>query len=359
MTNHAFPQTSSAAQPVMAPISRQFVGRVIARSWWIVAVAVVLGVVLGVIEVKRAAPVYQADVLVVASSTTVTTANFGALATATFQTDTVIDPVIRRLRLNTTTQRLLRRHELSIQTLTNAPAVHVVGRADSPDLATRLANEAAQSFVTVATANTLGKFSVFGSAAPGSRVPVSTSSGVRRGAAAGLLLGVLLVILLFLWRKPIYSQDDVAVELGVDAAFVARARPSPPRWLPVRRRSYDVFPRGTALAVWRVVDAIGSDERPSRSCVILVERRRGGDPALLAVMEDVITTYWATSNGQQPRQPLEWKRPSDPDLPKLLTGASVVVALVSEGASRRALRQLDEELRLFRDDKSRVAVLIR
>jgi hypothetical protein len=93
--------------------------------------------------------------------------------------------------------------------------------------------------------------------------------------------------------------------------------------------------------------------------VILVERRRRGDPSLLAVMEDFVTTYWATANGQQPRDSLTWKRPSDHDLPAALADAAVVVALVSEGASRRALRQLDEELRLFGDEKSRVAVLIR
>jgi capsular polysaccharide biosynthesis protein len=356
--HHAAPPRPTAGAPVV-PLSRQLVGRVVARSWWIVAATVVLGAVVGVAGVKAAAPVYQAEAVVVASSTTISPDNFGALAAATFETDTVISPVIRRLRLNTTTQRLLHRQDLAVETVPGAAAVRVVGRAGDSNLAAELANDAAQSFVAAATANGLGRFSVFGSAPRGTLVPVSTSSGLFRGIAAGLLLGLLLIVVRFLWRKPVFGEEDLAAELGVDAEFTARARPSSPRWIPFRRRRYEVYPRGTALAVWRMVDALPSSRAPAQCCVVLVERRAGKDPAVRAVMEDVVTSYWASANGGQARAPLTWKRPEDKELPAALADAAVVVTLVAEGASRRTLRRLEQEMRLFAGEQTRVAVLVR
>src|SRR5436309_35585 len=213
-----------AADTGAKPVPRQVFLRVAARSWWVVAMGLVLGAVAGLVQARAAPPLYQADVVVVASTTTIPVESFGSLATTAFNTDTVLDPVIRSLRLDTTPHGLIAGQELSVQQVSGAAAIRVIGQASNARLASALANTAAQSFVTAATRSGLGSFTLFGGGAPGTRTPVATTSTVARDALAGVLVSLLLILLLVMWRRPVFSGADVGQELGVDVVVEARVR---------------------------------------------------------------------------------------------------------------------------------------
>ncbi len=337
------------------PPVRHVFARVLAKAWWVVVAGFVIGAAAGFVRAKTASAVYQANVVVVATSTTIPADNFGSLATTAFETDTVLDPVVQQLNLNTTAHALVARGTLSVEPVSGAAAIRIIGRAGDRDLAASLANTAAQSFVSAATRNQLGEFSRFGTGAPGTKVPVSTVSNVVRDAVGGVLLALLVLMVLYLWRRPVMGREDLERDLPADVVLEATMRRR--RRVGSATRSYEIFPRGTALAVWRAVAPSGPDG--ARPCFVLVESKAGRDAPLLAMMEDMITAYWANVDGQRAREPLEWRRASDEDLPAALVAASAVVALVSEGVGRASVRRLDAEIALLPGGKRTVAVLIR
>jgi hypothetical protein len=336
--------------------SHKSVHRILIRWWWIILVGAVAGGAIGYVSARGEPPAYEADALVVASTSSIQSTDFGPLAEAAFGTNAVLQPVIDRLGLRTTPQSLLGSGQLRAKSVSNTVALRVTGRSRDPQLASDLAAVAAESFASAATDKQMGTFAVFGpGGVPGTLQPPLTRQNTVLGAAAGGAIASLLLLLFIVARRPVLTTEEAVREFAADAAFTARVRIPMSAMVPWRiDRPEQIHPRGLIPMIWQLADS-NSSGGGSRICCVLVGKRRRTSRALLALLQDLKTG--SPVNPQHEAQ-LIWTDLPSASLPATLKGATAVVALVAAGAPRRSLQTLDEELRTVMGDMTRILVLV-
>lgn len=336
--------------------SHRSVHKVLIRWWWIILVGAVVGGAIGYISARGDPPTYEADALVVASTSSIQSTDFGTLAEAAFGTNAVLQPVIDRLGLRTTPQSLLASGQLKAKSVSDTVALRITGHSRDPQLASDLAAIAAESFASAATDKQMGTFAVFGPGGiPGTKQPPLTRQDIVLGALAGGAIASLLLLMFIMARRPVFTTEEAVREFAADAAYSARVRIPISSMVPWRiDRPGQIHPRGLVPMIWQMADS-NSSGRASRICCVLVGKRRRTTRALLALLQDLKTH--SPVNLQDEAQ-LSWTDLPSALLPATLTGATAVVALVAAGAPRRSLQALDEELGTVRGDMTRILVLV-
>jgi hypothetical protein len=347
--------TQTAEQP--RELSDKPAYAILARWWWAIAAGALIGAVIGFVSARNAPLVYEANALVVASSSSIQAADFGPLAEAAFTTNTVLQPVIDRLGLATTPPALLASGQLRANSVSGTVALRITGQSRDRQLASDLASTAADSFASAATDRQLGTFAVFGpGGVPGSRQPPLTRQNTLLGALGGAAIATVLVLLLIVVRRPLHTVEQASRELAADAAFSARVRFPLSDILPwqIHRRA-QIYPRGLIPAIWHMLDS--KDPGAARKvCCVLITKGRRTNRALMVVLK-VLKTKWRLEP-QQAGQ-LVSAHFDGTSMPSTLDGANAVIALVAAGAPRRWLQALDEELRATLEDMPRILVLVR
>jgi hypothetical protein len=328
--------------------------RPLIRLWWVIFAAVVVGCLVGLAVARSRTPLYEAQTVVVASTTPIEGDSFGSLAEATFATDSVIQPVIDSLGLDTTVRTLLAGDRLEVEPVPQAVAVKVIGRALDPELASDLANVAATSFASAASEEGLGTFEVFGAAgvpsSPSSRQISLTMIG---GGLGGGLLGLAVALAFIFLTRPVLSREDALRFFPAPASFSVKVRLPLVSRLPLwRTRHRDAGKPGGKIvsAIWH---AVGSDT--DRSAVLCCVDRPGlRKPATRALVERLALE----PGGFDASFP--WFRVNDNGLYRALREAQSVIAVVSAGASAQALHRLDEEATMTAPEgHRRVLVFVR
>jgi hypothetical protein len=327
----------------------------ILRRWPVVFLVGILGLLGGVLRAQQAPASYQAESVVAAvklSPTALTASSgFGSLAQVLFNTDTVIDPVIQQLGLNTTRSALLAQKHLQLQPVTNATAVRIVATDNSPAGALALARAAATSFNSVLSAQGLGKFTAFQpSATPGSSTPGPANAGVL-GAAAGVVLALLVLMLVAAIRQPIRGINDAVAEIAPHYTFPVAVRP---RSLRIRDRTHraDIRPAGFVAALSRTAEAVGGPI----TCCVVAQGSGGSDRARLALQEEIAQSSIIKTSLQAKGTEIRWLEPHETEMTESLEHSQLLMTLVVDGASRQQLRELAEEDRLAPGDRQRLLV---
>lgn len=351
----AGPPLSSPGAP--GATSHKSVHRILIRWWWIILVGALVGGAIGYVSARGDPPTYEADALVVASTSSIQSTDFGPLAEAAFGTNAVLQPVIDRLGLRATPQSLLTSGQLKAKSVSDTVALRITGRSRDAQLASDLAAVAAESFASAATDKQMGTFAVFGPGGfPGTLEPPLTRQDSVLGALAGGTIAALLLLLFIVARRPILTTEEATREFAADAAFSARVRIPISAFVPWRiDRSEQIHPRGLVPMIWQIADS-DSSRSASRICCVLVANGRRTNRALLTLLQDLKT--YPPVNSQREAQ-LSWTDLPSALLPATLTGATTVVALVAAGAPRRSLQALDEETRTVMGDMTRILVLVK
>jgi capsular polysaccharide biosynthesis protein len=339
------------------PLQQPRVRRWLILWLWLIVLGLMVGGVIGLIEGKGATPLYQAQAVVVASTTQISDSSFGDVAQAAFGTDEVLQPVIDRFGLATTAHALVADGTLAAQPIAGSAGIKIIAQEADPQLAAELANAATSSFIGVAESKGLGTFVQFGTRVPtGTRVPRPVRKSTLTGALAGGAVALMIVLLLLVIRPPVLGEEDALAELPSDASFTARVRTKPRLpLLPWKRGLVEVHPRGLAWAVWRAAQSEGADGLASICCVMVRRGRR--DRALRRVLEELRAQRPADpANGADDDPPCFGAR--DPELLPALAEATSVVTLVADRAPQRVLRRLDEDLRVAAGGELRVLVYV-
>jgi hypothetical protein len=334
--------------------------RFLLRRWpWVLAAALA-GAALGIASGLTAPRTYVAQSVVVATDVTVAPEDFGTVAEAAFATDTVLRPVVDRLGLRGTPHSLVSSGALGAESVSGGPALEITGRASDARLAASLANAAAESFVAVARDKGLGTVAAFTTQAPGVRQATPLLANGILGALAGAALAVFGLLVLDFIRDPIVTGDDAADDFAADAAFqvtvdVERSRRKagdeaiPDDALKVR-------PSGAIPRLWSAIrEAV--DGRADGACAVIVNAGRS-DWAARAVARQLQAQ--AESDEAWRRQSIPFSRleASDSRLKAVLPDHRAVIAIVTSGTPRRALRRFDEDFGVS-GDGVRMLVLVR
>jgi hypothetical protein len=330
---------------------------ILAHWWWAIVAGALIGAVIGFGSARKAPIVYEADALVVASSSSIQAADFGPLAEAAFTTNTVLQPVIDRLGLTTTPPALLASGQLRAKSVSGTVALRITGRSRDRQLAADMASTAAESFASAATDRQMGTFAVFGpGGVPGSRQPPLTRQNTLLGALGGAAIATVLVLLLIVARRPLHTLEQANREFGADAAFSARVRFPLSDILPwqIHRRA-QIYPRGLIPAIWHMLDS--KDPGAARKvCCVLITKGRRTNRALMVVLQVLKAQSRLDAHRADQLVSAHFDGTS---MPYTLEGATTVIALVAAGAPRRWLQALDEELRASFEDIPRVLILVR
>jgi hypothetical protein len=294
------------------------------------------GLVGGLLREGQGA-VYEAEALVAASQTSLPADNFTDLGSALFRTDTVLQPVVEELNLRISPQTLLSKDYLSVESVSSAVAVQVIAHDSDPQTAAALANTAAQSFSSALTDNEMGTFAVFEDNDVAKTSGLSPIQSTLLAAALGAVLGAAILLLRTLVVRPVLSQDEALGVFPADIAFSASVRSAGFSFLRKGTSRFEVLPHGLLPAIGRSTGD-GQEANSLDACYVLVERNRRGDRAARAVLHEL-----GASRGESPED-LNWVAVSDRRLGHAIEEAGVVVALVSQGVSRRSLQLLTEEL---------------
>jgi hypothetical protein len=348
---------------------------ILAHWWWAIVAGALIGAVIGFGSARKAPIVYEADALVVASSSSIQAADFGPLAEAAFTTNTVLQPVIDRLGLTTTPPALLASGQLRAKSVSGTVALRITGRSRDRQLAADMASTAAESFASAATDRQMGTFAVFGpGGVPGSRQPPLTRQNTLLGALGGAAIATVLVLLLIVARRPLHTLEQANREFGADAAFSARVRFPLSDILPwqIYRRA-QIYPRGLIPAIWHRLDSrpgipavtglinasgerLNDPAEARKVCCVLVTKGRRTNRALMVVLQVLKAQSRLDAHRADQLVSAHFDGTS---MPYTLEGATTVIALVAAGAPRRWLQALDEELRASFEDIPRVLILVR
>jgi hypothetical protein len=310
----------------------------------VTVIAAAGGLFAGLLREGRGA-IYEAEAVVAASTTPLPTENFAELGIAVFRTDTVLQPVIEELNLDITPQSLLSEGHVKVESIANAVAVRIIARDSDPQVAADVANVAAGSFASALSDNQMGTFAVFEDDEVSKTSGQSPLESMLQATVLGVVLGAAILLVKTLVIQPILTKEEALSLYPADVAFSARVRTDGEfhSRKGVSYKSLEVFPHGLVPAIRRSTeDREGVD--PHSSCYVLVERNRRGDKAVRALLEEL-----RTSDGSEPpddvhRRDLKWIEVSDHRLGQAVEDAGVVVALISQGVSRRSLELLTEEL---------------
>jgi capsular polysaccharide biosynthesis protein len=339
------------------------VWRSVFHQWWLIAILALVGGLAGLFIGSTIEPVYEAEALVQANVTNIVIEGFDHGQTL-FSSDEVLQPVVDALNLDTTPKALLGKGQLDSQAVTGG-LLQVIGRAEDPDLAVDLANEAAQSFQLQMVINGLGDFRVL-TANDASTVPApSELVTLLAGGLVGAMIGIGVLLLLFFVRQPLLTEKEALAEFPADIAFSVRVR-APSRFPflrnPFRRKRTErtiVYPGGVIGAIWRSAHSGGQPSQTPLACV-LAERHRRGDRTVRALLSEMrVVDEWGRQADESKVASLYWIQSSAGTLAEALEPVGVVVTLVSEGAPRRLLRELAEELLVAPEQKRWTLVFVR
>jgi hypothetical protein len=289
--------------------------------------------------------VYEAETVVAASTTTLPADNFTDLGLAIFRTDTVLQPVIEQLNLDITPQSLLSEGHLTVELVSNAVAVRIIARDSDPQLAADLANAAADSFASALNDNQMGTFAIFEDDEVSKTSGQSPLISTLLAAALGVVLGAGILLLRTLVVQPVLTKEEALSLYPADVAFSARVRTGGAFHSrgDASYKGLEVFPHGLAPAIRRSTEdreGVG----PRSSCYVLVERNRRGDKAVRALLEELRVSDDSDNREDVQRRDLKCIEVSDARLGQAVEDAGIVVAVISQGVSRRSLERLTEEL---------------
>jgi hypothetical protein len=310
----------------------------------LIALLTAAGGLIGSLLRGTGAAVYEGEAVVAASDTTLPPDNFSDLGIALFRTDTVLGPVTDEVNLDVAPQSLLSEGYLEVEAISNAVAVHIVAHHSDPQVATTLANAAAESFSSALTDSEMGTFAVFNDEEV-SRIsgPSALQSALLAGAL-GVVLGATLLLLRTVVVQPILSQEEALRIYPADVAFSARVRTegASPFRSDSSEKDQQVFPRGLASAIRRSTEGRPGVESLD-SYYVLVERSRRGDRSVRALLDELRAGRSERIDDVHKRD-LKYVTALDRRLGQLIEDAGIIVALVSQGVSRRSLQSLTEEL---------------
>lgn len=331
---------------------------------WALVGLVALGGATGGLVALQAPPSYESEYVVVASSTTISTEDFGSLAEAVFGTDTVLQPVVDRLGLEETSQSLLASGRLAMEPVAGAAAVRIKGRASTPGLAADLAESAATSFSEAAETRGMGTFQLFATTGPAGRLRrVPAGTWALAGAFLAGVAGLALALVVYFARRPVVTEEsaqrlfpsDLSIAVHVlrlwegPRGIIGRLfRRRPVRWV--------VHPAGVIPALWRAVRDRGgtgsSDPVPQPSAAgaasgLVVERRRSGDLWADAVADILLTAPGAFFLGPGSVSVFRSSEidVAEDEVARSLDAAETAIVILSEGAPRDRVQEVDEAVR--------------
>jgi hypothetical protein len=361
--------------------------RYLLRGWWLVVAGAIAGAVFGYVTAATKPAVYHAEAVVVATNTTLPTDNFDNVSRAVFQTDTVLQPVIDALHLTGTPRTLVSRGELTIQPVSGAVAVRIVGRNSDPSVARDLANTGATSFIDEASKKGLGTLALFPTSLPGAREVQPTRRDALVSGIAGASLAIAALLLVFAVRQPIMNEAQAGEALSA-RAFTAHAKRGRPG-----KEGVEVVPAGALAAARRAADG---DEKTALT-VLVSGRGRLGRLARDVAMRIRPSDGRASEGPTHEASPSEaWAYPARADAGRGEPGhrkgdhdhggpgetdadarnaatmvtfedgtfsneldcAQSVIVVVPAGTPGRSLRRLDDELRVAPAIERRVVVLV-
>ena len=339
------------------------VWRSVFHQWWLIALLALVGGLAGLFIGSTIEPVYEAEALVQANETDIVVEGFDH-GQILFSSDEVLQPVIDSLNLDTTPKALLGKGQLDSQAVTGG-LLQIIGRAADADLAIDLANEAAESFQLQMVIKGLGDFRVL-AASDASTVPApSELVTLVAGAFIGAILGIGVLLLLFFVRQPLLTEKEALAEFPADVAFSVRVS-APSRFpflrFPFRKKKPSrtiVYPGGVIGAIWRSARSGDRTAQMPLACV-LAERHRRGDRTVRSLLSEMrVVDEWGRAADESNVASLYWIQSSAGTLAEALEPVGVVVTLVSEGAPRRLLRELAEELLVAPEQKRWTLVFVR
>ena len=333
------------------------VWRSVFHQWWLVAVLALLGALIGWFVGTQSKPIYEAEAVVQASQSRLAISEDFSLAQTLFESDDVIQPVIDQLNLDATPKELLGKGQLESEAITGG-TLRIVGRAEDPSLAQDLANEAAASFQLQMTINGLGEFAVLESTTTSTVPAPSDLVTSLTGAMVGALLGLGVLLALFFTRQPLLSEKEALAEFPADSAFSVRVRPPSRFRLGRKSKKTFVYPSGVIGAIWRSARVGGRSASPL--CCVLAERHRRGDRTVRSLLSEMrVVDEFGRQTDESHAASLYWIQSQAGSLADALEPVDVVVTLVSEGAPRRLLRELAEELLVAPEQKRWTLVFVR
>jgi capsular polysaccharide biosynthesis protein len=329
--------------PASAYASRK--ARFLLRRWPWVLLAAVVGAAVGVALSAMAPTTYVAQSVVVATDVAVAPEDFGTVAQATFATDTVLQPVVDRLGLHQTPHSLLSTGALQAESVSGGPALQITGRASDARLAASLANAAADSFVAVAREKGLGTVAAFTTQGLGVRQTSPLVANGVLGALAGAALAGLALLALVFFRDPIITREDAAEDFAADAAFQVTVDAT----RAARRRSEKagpatattIRPSGSIQRLWTAI-CEGVDGRADGACAVVVRGGRSDWPAR-AIARQLQIRAESDRMWRERSIPFSRLEASDARLRSVLADQRAVIAIVTSGTPRRALRRFDED----------------
>jgi hypothetical protein len=306
----------------------------LAARWRLILVCALVGGLAGSLVAARSLPRFAAPAIVIATDAERPAAprDFESLAAGILFTDVVLRGVIEELGLDLTPAELRAGGRLTTESVASPLAVRIVGRATEPSEAAALAATAAEHLAAEAGARGLGTFDVL-PGSPGEQLSLLAAGAI--GAGAGALIGLVTLALVGLVRQPITGLASARRLSSWDGGFVVRLR----RGRGVRRQ---VYPHGVLDTIAAAATAEGRS-----GALVLIERRRAGDPSLRWVAGALASEIAGT--GRHHDVPtfrilhgeLE---PLGEDRPEALRTAGSVVTLLSDGARRDAVTAYDEAM---------------
>ena len=337
------------------------VWRAVFHQWWLVAILAVLGALAGLYIRSTIDPIYEAEAIVQASDSSIPFNEDFSFAQTLFSSDAVLQPVIDTLGLETTPRELIAKGQLDSEAITGG-LLRIIGQAESPELAQALVNEAAVSFQVKMASTGLGTFPVLSAESFSELPPPSPAITGIAGALVGAVLGIGVLLVLFFVRQPILTEKEALAEFPADTAFSVRVRPPGRFKLPlIGRRATSrtlVYPGGVIAAIWRSARVQESNAQIPLCCV-LAERHKRGDRTVRSLLREMRVVDEFSKTDKSDLASLYWIQSDAGSLAEALEPVGVVVALVSEGAPRRLLRELAEELLVAPEQKRWTLVFVR
>ena len=297
------------------------------RHWAVVAASVLLMTFALPWALRSGAPDYQASALVVAQAPGIPEEALPRYAEAVFASGPVVQRVAAVLEVPPDPDELVP-DKISLGTAQNSIVLTVNGFDSDPELARRLADEAAAAYLVELNkpGPELGVFTLQSSAAPPLQ-PVDRGPGTVLsaciGALAGAALGLGLVLLLLHARRPVLTEQDYEDVVG--APVLGRLR------LPAR-----VPPELEPRAVLGIAPLVHSLSRLDHPVVRVIASGRDADHRA-AVARLIHRVRWQRPDGTPVTPGGDVVDVSSPVDPAPEPSVAPTLLVVREGTPERAV----------------------
>ncbi len=319
--------------------------RYLARRWFAIAIAMLIGGLAGFGAAAAKPDRYVAKTTVVATKRSVPADQFGSVAATVFSTSSVLQPIIDHLGLTDTPASLLASGTLHAESVSTGPVLLISARSADPQRAEDLADAATSSFVAVAQQKGLGTFAPFESG-PATLESHQTGLLVLLGVLGGAVIAILIVVTMFFLRDPVISEEDALREFSPDAAFrlAVSSRRTPTDQEgdgPRDAEGFDVWPSGIVSSLVETVHDRSDGRDP---CAVIAA---GSDSAWAAeaIAHTLDVRAWGRDAHRGSSDGFTITSSDDPGLSELLATSDPVVTIVPIGTPSRSVRRVDEELR--------------